>query len=177
MRDIALIGRARSGKDTVGARLVNRYGYTRLAFADPLKRMALDINPYIPTVPGVTVRLESLIADVGWEYAKSHYPEVRRILQHSGQAVRSADPEFWVRALTSRMLDTDGPVVVTDVRYPNELTALQHFRFRTVRIVRPGTDTMTHESETALDGYAADVTIVNNTTLDDLHAHADALAY
>ncbi|WP_030855244.1 hypothetical protein [Streptomyces sp. NRRL S-475] len=178
MRDIALIGRARSGKDTVGARLVERFGYTRLAFADPLKEMALEINPWIPTGYGVVVRLHRLIADVGWDYAKENYPEVRRILQHTGQSIRHRTPDYWVRAL----LDTaykvpSGPIVVTDVRYKNEAHALQRHGFRLVRLVRPGTEEMTHTSETELEEIDTPLRIVNSGTLEDLRAHADTLPF
>lgn len=176
MRDIALIGRARSGKDTVGARLVERFGYTRLAFADPLKEMALEVNPWVPTSPGVVVRLHRLITDVGWDYAKEHYPEVRRILQHTGQAIRDRDPNFWVRALTHRLAVVSTPVVVTDVRYLNEAAALSNYGFRLVRIVRPGTEELTHTSETELESINTPLRIVNSGTLDDLKAHADSIA-
>ncbi|MFI8452176.1 deoxynucleotide monophosphate kinase family protein [Streptomyces erythrochromogenes] len=183
MRDVAIIGRARSGKDSVGARLVNRYGYTRLAFADQLKDMALEINPLVPTSPGVHVRLHRLVMDVGWEYAKETYPEVRRILQHSGQTVRRYDRDFWVRALAERALECQflgKPVVVTDVRYPNEADTLRVMGFRLVRIVRPSLGDLpedAHESETALEGYPVGVTILNNATLEDLYAHADSIAH
>jgi hypothetical protein len=183
MRDIALIGRARSGKDTVGARLVSRYGYTRLAFADPLKEMILEIDPVIPYdlqgFGGLNhVRLSTLVEHVGWERAKDEYPEVRRILQHTGQSVRNHDPDYWVSALVQRI--GDGPTVVTDVRYPNEARTLKRHGFRLVRIVRPSLDapnSTAHISERALDGFAVGLTIINNSTLDDLYAHADTLPY
>jgi hypothetical protein len=179
MADIALIGRARSGKDTVAARLVDS-GYTRVAFADPLKRALLDVNPYVPTGPGITVRLESLIADVGWDYAKDHYPEVRRLLQHTGQTVRELDPWFWVRAAMHSIGRIWSPVVVSDVRYPNEAEALRDAGFRIVRIVRPDAgplpgDASAHDSETALDDYRADALIHNGGSLAELHLRADAL--
>lgn len=181
MQDIALIGRARSGKDTVAARLVTK-GFTRVAFADPLKAAALNINPYVPTTYGVTVRLQSLIADVGWEYAKDNYPEVRRLLQYTGQTVRDIDRGFWVRAALATIADIWSPVVVSDVRYPNEADALRSAGFRLVRIIRttagplPG-GASRHSSETALDRYRypADDVIRNNGTLEDLYAQVDAL--
>ncbi|OKI71410.1 deoxynucleotide monophosphate kinase family protein [Streptomyces sp. MJM1172] len=180
MRDIAIIGRARSGKDSVGARLVQRYGYTRLAFADPLKDMALEINPVIPTVTGVHVRLAPLVEAVGWEYAKDTYPEVRRILQHVGQSVRDRDPDYWIRALTRTAVELEGgPIVVTDVRYPNEAMALSRLGFRLVRVIRPALGDPSpdaHESETALDDQPIGVTIVNGSTLEELYAHADSIA-
>jgi hypothetical protein len=179
MADIALIGRARSGKDTVAARLVAS-GYTRVAFADPLKRALLDMNPYVPTGYGVTVRLQALIADVGWDRAKEDYREVRRLLQHTGQTVRAMDPDFWVRAAMKTINVTWSPVVVSDVRYPNEADALRAHGFRLVRIVRPGTEPLpagasAHASETALDDYVPDALIWNGGSLAELHSRADAL--
>jgi hypothetical protein len=179
MADIALIGRARSGKDTVAARLVAQ-GYTRVAFADPLKTALLDMNPYVPTGYGVTVRLQALIADVGWDYAKDNYPEVRRLLQHTGQTVRGMDPGFWVTAALDVIAGIWSPVVVSDVRYPNEAEALRVRGFKIVRIVRPDTAPLpggasAHDSETALDRYPIDSLIYNVGSLADLARRADAL--
>ena len=170
--DIALMGRARSGKDTAAGHLVRHHGYRRLAFADPLKDMALEINPLIPAEHGEHVPLRPLIEDAGWEYAKVRYPEVRRILQHVGQSIRDRDPDYWV-SLLMRDVEAAGwmgtPVVVTDVRYPNEADALINAGFRLVRILRPSLPAQPageHESETALDGFPADAVIWNDTTAD-----------
>lgn len=176
--NLALVGKARSGKDTLAAHLCEAHGYTRLAFADPLKEMALDINPYIPTGYGVTARLTPLIADVGWEYAKDNYPEVRRLLQRVGQTVRGYDSDFWLRALVAKI--GDGPTVVTDVRYPNELVALRFKGFRSVRIIRPGlaglpAGASAHESETSLDQMPTLYALYNGGTIADLTSRADRL--
>ncbi|AFU62216.1 deoxynucleoside monophosphate kinase [Streptomyces phage TG1] len=183
-RNIALLGKARSGKDTVAGRLVDRWGFRRIAFADPLKSVVLDLDPFIPTGYGVTVRLSRLIADVGWEYAKDTYPEVRRILQHSGQAVRQLDAGFWVRAALNAVDAVEAahlPVVVTDVRYANEARALVGYGFTLVRVVRPSAVDSTvgaasrHPSETELDDWPTAVTLHNVGTLADLHAQVDQL--
>jgi hypothetical protein len=188
MHNIGLIGKARSGKDTAALHLVRTRAYTRLAFADPLKEMALTVDPYIPTGYGVTVRLSRLIADVGWEYAKDSYPEVRRILQYTGQTVREYDDEFWLTAMRRKLNNAEAwnlPVVVSDVRYPNEAGMLRSRGFRLVRIVRPNPITGTvlppasaaarHASETALDGFAADVTITNVGSVTDLYEELSQL--
>jgi hypothetical protein len=175
VQNIGLIGKARSGKDTAAAYFVTQHNYTRLAFADPLKEMAISIDPYIPTHYGVTVRLSALIADVGWEYAKDKFPEVRRILQHTGQTVREYEDDFWVSAMDRKLSGAAAwniPVVVTDVRYPNEAEALRARGFRLVRIVRPerlAGSAATHSSETALDAFKADHTVYNTATIGDLH--------
>ena len=44
---LGLAGYATSGKDTVGRYLVEEHGFTRLAFADTLKRFALAVNPIV----------------------------------------------------------------------------------------------------------------------------------
>lgn len=174
--NIALMGKARSGKDSVAAELVAQHGYTRLAFADPLKEMALTINPHIHMSYQVWTRLEPLVSAIGWERAKDDHPEVRRLLQAMGQTVRSYDPAFWVRALIRKTVTVDGPIVVTDVRYPNEHNALRRAGFDIVRITRPGAGTLAHESESALDEYPADATIPNDGTLAELGVRANLLA-
>lgn len=174
MYNIGLIGKAQSGKDTAAGFLVRGRRYTPLAFADPLRAMLLDINPYVHC-PGVTVRLESLVADVGWDYAKTQYPEVRRLLQRVGQTMRERDPDYWVsnmRRLLNGAERLNMPVVVTDVRYRNEADMLVTRGFRLVRIVRPGASAggsaASHSSETELDDYATPVTIRNNGSVGDL---------
>lgn len=169
---IALIGRARSGKDSVAARLVSQHGYTRVAFADRLKECVLSLDPLIYG----TMHLAEMVELNGWETAKSH-PEVRRVLQHFGQGVRDIDPGFWIRAAFPAMHGKTR-VVVSDVRYRNEADALRSAGFTLVRITRPrlplgaGSE---HVSENELASYPTSLNIVNGASLADLHAKADAL--
>jgi hypothetical protein len=183
MRNIALMGRARSGKDSVAARLVSEHGYMRVAFADPLKEMALSLNPIIRYERAgggyLACHLSQVVSWHGWEYAKDNFPEVRRVLQRLGQAVRDGDPDFWLRqALMSLdMLALFGlPAVVTDVRYPNEADALKARGFTLVRMTRAQQLTDGHESENALGDYAPDMTLTNDGTLADLAREVDKLA-
>ncbi|MFJ4794007.1 nucleoside/nucleotide kinase family protein [Kitasatospora purpeofusca] len=181
---IALIGKARAGKDTIAERLVSRFQYTRLAFADPLKDMLLRVDPLVMDRFGLgAVRLSEVVETKGWEAAKDQHPESRRLLQHLGQSLRDTDPEFWVRMLTEKVRTADRwglPVVVSDVRYPNEAEALQQAGFRLVRVIRGGmagggTGAPEHESETVQDNIFADRTVFNLSTLEALRAEADAL--
>lgn len=174
---IGLIGRARSGKDTFARGLVSR-GYTRVAFADPLREMVEEIDPIVD-VGHVSRRplslRRALDAHGGWEGIKDsvYGPEARRLLQQSGQAVRRYEPDFWLRAGMLKALATidhgSGAAVITDVRYKNEADAIQKEGGVLVRIVRPDlVSTDTHPSETELDGYPTDFTIRNTGTADDL---------
>ncbi|OKH90469.1 hypothetical protein [Streptomyces uncialis] len=181
---IALIGRARSGKDTVAARLMWRYAYTRVAFADPLKSLALSIDPIVAYEPSgfepLPTRLSAVVERYGWETAKDRFPEVRRALQRTGQALRDQDPDRWLSIALDKVSVADTwnlPVVVTDCRHPNEAEALSTRGFRLVRIVRPGVSDRPadHVSETALDGFPTDATMANAGTVEDLNTLADAL--
>lgn len=181
-RNIALLGAARSGKDTVASRLVSEHGYQRLAFADPLKDMALAVNPLIPTIPGEAhSRLVDLVNEVGWDNAKTVYPEVRRILQTLGQGVRDVDPDTWIRALLpmAYVFALCGlPIVVTDVRYRNEADTLKRAKFTLIRVTRPdldGSKFRRHASETDLSDYEADHTILNDGPLSYLYKQVETL--
>ena len=186
---VGLIGKKRSGKDTFAAGLIDVHGFTRVAFADPVRQAALDLDPYVgrPALPGhlapqKDVRLSEVIETIGWEKAKDFVPEVRRILENFGtNSIRKLDPDFWVRMAVEKIQATPGPVAVTDVRFPNEADKIRELGGYVVRIVRPGFESApgAHICETALDGYEADVTFLNDSTVealqDQAHGFGDAL--
>jgi hypothetical protein len=132
---VGVTGYAQHGKDTVADLLVREFGFTRRAFADQLKSMALVLDPAIPLeyeadvkevmraadVPVTEfVRLAPFVNKFGWEAAKQ-LVEVRRFLQVLGtEAVRDHLGEnSWVEALAARAQD-DINLVIPDVRFPNE---------------------------------------------------------
>lgn len=129
MPNIGIMGLAGSGKDTAGKWLVDNRGYSRVAFADPLKEAALKVDPIIEQRRDVdedgeeftyNVGLNWLVEDHGWEYVKDNVPEVRRFLQELGASIRALDPDFWLRQALKKSASvserTGCPVVITDVR-------------------------------------------------------------
>jgi hypothetical protein len=181
-RIIGLIGKKRSGKDTFGGELVKSAGFTRVAFADPLRQAALDLNPMVgrPALPGylapqIDLRLSDVIETIGWEKAKDHVPEVRRTLEAFGtDSIRKLDPDFWVRMAAEKIQATDGPVVVTDVRFPNEADKIRELGGVVVRIIRSGQEDgpNVHQCETALDSYREDLTFYNCRGVEEFTALA-----
>ncbi|MEV5319155.1 hypothetical protein AB0K92_16120 [Streptomyces sp. NPDC052687] len=178
--NIGIIGRARVGKDTAGKWFVDERGYRRVAFADALKEAAWKVNPWIsvdawPTFPR---RLADKVAGPNsWERAKDDYPEVRRILQELGAAMRAVDPDIWIRPVLAQAIqanDAGTPVVVTDVRYPNEVDALKRAGFRLIHIDRPGVPQLDHESE-RLGPEAAHYLVQNDGSLYDLYARIEVV--
>lgn len=172
---IGLVGKKRSGKDTAAGFLVQDHGFVRYAFADPLKATMLDLNPIVPD-GRLTSRLSALVRERGWEAAKE-LPEVRRLLQAHGVAIRThVDPDVWLNATMRKVLTDDRPVVLTDVRFPNEADAIEAAGGLLVRVVRASAPTDdAHVSETALDGRDCGATLVNDGTVEALRAAVRAL--
>jgi hypothetical protein len=169
MGNVGIIGRARVGKDTAGAWLVDNRGYRRIGFADALKDAALTLNPIIADhgddMGPDYYRLSDIVRDYGWEQAKESH-EVRRTLQELGMAIRAIDSEFWLRAALAKVTEANEsgvPAVITDVRFPNEADRLRRAGFHLVYIDRPGVPQLDHASEGALTAEDADY-IVRNTS-------------
>lgn len=186
---IGLIGKKRTGKDTFAERLVQEHGYTRVALADPLREAALALDPIVGTFPlnveGLVRtrewRLSDAVETLGWEKAKDFIPEVRRTLQRLGtESIRAIDDRFWIDAAFRKIdaLREDGkPVVVTDVRYPNEGDAIRAANGYLVRIVRDlPSDGDAHASEKAMDDYREHLFVGNNGSVEDLWHLADSVA-
>ncbi len=180
MGNIGIIGRARVGKDAAGKWLVDERGYRRVAFADALKLAAWKIDPYIYSDFGYLRRLSDRVTgEASYERAKDEYPEVRRILQELGSAMRDVDPDIWIRPVLEKTRDANEsgvPVVITDVRYPNEAATLKRAGFHLVYIERPGIPQLDHESEGALTAEDADYHIVNDGSVDYLRLTVETVA-
>jgi hypothetical protein len=166
---IGLSGYARSGKDTVASFLCTEAGYQRVAFADALREVALDLDPTIDAPSaGRPIALRRLIDVYGWEYAKDAWPDVRRLLQRLGTEVgrRHFGTNVWVDLA---MRKVDGPTVFTDCRFPNEADAIRASGGAVWRIERPGFGPVNdHPSEHALDDYPFTRVIHNDSTPDEL---------
>ena len=58
--------------------------------------------------------------------------------------------------------------IITDMRFPNEMEAVELKEGVTIKVVRPGTAVGTHPSEIALDGHIMHYEIINDGTIEDL---------
>jgi len=78
-------------------------------------------------------------------------------------------PNIWVNATLGDLRETDH-VIVTDVRFPNEVEGIKRKGGKVIKIIRPSVvSTSTHASETSLNNYTDwDYVIVNDGTLEDL---------
>ena len=144
MKYIGLIGLAGSGKDTAAKALKELY-FQRVAFADQVKNIAFDF---------------------GWNGLKDK--RGRKLLQDLGMAGRAYKESIWIDYVHEETVGF-GNHVFTDVRFQNEADYIRGLGGIIVRIVRPGIISENHESELKQSEIAADIEIVNDGTIEDLH--------
>lgn len=173
---IGLSGYARSGKDTVADYLVNKYGFTRMAFADPIREALYRLDPKVTFGDMSEISLAWAVDKSGWEVVKNESPEVRGLLQRMGTEVarNMFGEDFWVDYAIGQSWKNDN-VVFSDVRFRNEATAIQKNWGVNWRINRPGTKAANiHVSETQMDDYKEfDLVVNNDGSLQELHAQID----
>lgn len=203
-RLIGLCGYAGSGKDAAAACLTSLPDghpdgpWRRLAFADAVRAGLLALDPVVAVkceeVEGemsldfAPVLLSEYIEICGgWDEAKKS-PEVRRLLQRygteAGRDIHGGD--CWVDIVERQIRElmyvagrvyTGGRVVITDVRFPNELIMIRGLGGRIVRITRPGVGPRNdHVSEKLVGEITPDAEIVNDGSLDGLRVAVRAVA-
>lgn len=165
---IGLTGYAQSGKDTVAKVLVDKFGFERIAFADPIRQFCYEHNPIVAWVANEPVYLKHVVDRDGWEGAKKS-DSVRRTLQNVGVAARNVFGEdFWIKQALRRVLN--GDYVITDVRFENEARAIKLYDNSQIwRVRRPGiTAVNSHVSESQMDDYKVDQILLNSGSVEDL---------
>lgn len=170
---IGICGYAQAGKDSTAAVLVEQ-GYTRRAFADPLRKLTEYLNPVVGWYDGqAPLRYREAVDLYGVEGAKLRVSGVRPFLKSLGTGVREClDPEAWIRATL------DGcprHTVISDVRFLNEAAAIRRRavelggKAMLLRVTRPGCEAES-DFEREVPLIRADVTVANDGDLEDLHA-------
>lgn len=157
---IGLCGSPGSGKDTV-AKILAPLGWTRVSFADPLRSMLLALNP----MTTVGIRVKELVELIGWEAAKK-VGDVRELLQRLGtEAVREClGEDAWVDLARKKIASINGPVVITDVRFPNEVGFVRELAGEIILVNRPGVGAVNNHSSENRD-FEVDWTLENGPDL------------
>jgi hypothetical protein len=199
---IGFVGFIGSGKDTAADYLVNFHGYRRDSFANTLK----DAVAYVfgwdrVLLEGRTKEAREWREQVDtWWAERLAMPNLtpRLMLQLWGTEVcrNGFHDDIWIASLENKMRKTKDNIVISDVRFPNEIKAIHNAGGIVVRIKRGddpewydaavsanagpnGNATWSlskaklaqlkiHASETAWVGGAIDYTVYNDTTIDAL---------
>jgi len=173
---IGFTGRMHTGKDTAGNYLCAAHGFQRFAFADTLKS---GIQKFGGFSDDQLWGESKDSVDVFWGITP------RQMLQDVGTFMREKyTPDFW--AMNLRRFAEENPgtdIVITDVRYDNEIEIIKDLGGFVVRVWRPSTmkeiiqqDSVSiHASER--QEFSVDETIDNSTTKGHLYHQIDELMY
>lgn len=174
---IGITGRAGAGKDTVADYLRTDYGFTPMAFADPLKAAASTLFN-LPLEHFYDRDLKEAICPE-WGMSPRH------MAQRLGtEAMRGTfGQDFWIKRWIMEYGNMPAwmDVVVTDVRFNNEAQAIRDMGGMVLHIRRPGDGCLdgaaaAHASEAGVTYISSyDKVLVNDGSIEDLYRKVDSL--
>jgi len=170
---IGFTGLKGSGKDTAAHFLVER-GWKRLAFADPLKEVCRHLFNFTERQLHGDLKEEP---DTFWRVTP------RQVFTYIGtEIVRdrigpflSVGEDLWCLNMRQRLSLEPGNVVITDVRFDNEVSLIRSLGGVIIRVVRPGLEPSEHVSEHG--NFNVDETIINDSTVYELHKKVSSLKW
>jgi len=204
---IGFVGFIGSGKDTAADYLVNFHEFRRDSFANTLKDAVAAVFGWDRTLlEGRTKEAREWREqqDDWWTNRLDRVITPRWVLQYWGTEVcrQGFHDDIWIASLENKMRKTGDNIVISDVRFPNEIKAIHNAGGIVVRVKR-GEDPdwyrdacdvnagekcsnysvakarmdalNIHASETAWCGQPIDVTVSNNSTIDDLYSQIKSL--
>lgn len=181
---VAIGGAKESGKDATAEYMATR-GYVVMGMSDPLHTALLAVDPWVPVYysnhGAHTVRYSTLIEQLGYVEAKKN-PEVRRLLQALGTEVGRdmIGANTWVNVARDRIteaVEAGKRVVITGIRFPNEVQVMRDLGAELVWINRPGHKsdeaTTNHSSENSVTKEDFDIVVANTGSLQELYQRVE----
>tara|TARA_R110002051_G_scaffold71693_3_gene129574 strand:- start:108 stop:857 length:750 start_codon:yes stop_codon:yes gene_type:complete len=140
-------------------------------FADPLKIISIQLFGLLEEQCYGTNDQKNTPINIKWEDLpvssdKTGFITAREFLQYFGTEVcRKIKPNIWVDSCVSRINQSGTELaIVSDVRFPNEVEAIQKAGGKVIRLTRkPHKDV--HDSETSLDSYEGFDYVLDNQDL------------
>lgn len=172
-RVMLLAGKIGSGKSAVAEHLIDKYGFTRIKLAAPLKNMlrVLGLNDD---------EIEGELKEVPCEKLLSKTPRYAMQTLGTEWGRNKIHVNLWLHHVVSSiktLVSQDINVVMDDLRFINELHYLRHNlpSTRAYRIVRPDLVENNHPSEQEIELLTVDHVVFNVGTLDDLRRKTDQM--
>jgi hypothetical protein len=204
MKIIGIIGAIGSGKDTIAEYLIDTQHFDKYAFASKVKDVACVVFGWNrELLEGRTTESRQWRETVDpWWANRLNIPDLtpRLVLQKWGTEVarKAWHDDTWIASLENKLSKAHNDIVITDVRFPNEIKAVRDAGGIVIRVVRgpepewfetalganagilPDQELLKqlgiHPSETAWIGTDFDATIDNNADgLDPLYSQVKDL--
>jgi hypothetical protein len=142
MAVIGFVGFIGSGKDTAADYFINFHGFRRDSFANSLKDAVSCVFGWDRTLlEGRTAEARAWREQVDlWWAGRLNIPHLtpRWVLQYWGTEVCRGGfhDDIWIASLESRLRSSADNIVISDVRFPNEISAIHRAGGQVVRIAR-----------------------------------------
>ena len=139
---IGIAGFQGSGKDTIADYLQNIYGFKRDSFAATLKDAVAAVFAWDrELLEGRTTESRAWREQVDpWWADRLNMPDLtpRLVLQKWGTEVarKSWHDDTWIASLENKLARAHNDIVITDVRFPNEIQAVRNAGGVVIRVVR-----------------------------------------
>jgi hypothetical protein len=139
---IGIAGFQGSGKDTIADYLQNIYGFKRDSFAATLKDAVAAVFGWDrELLEGRTTESRAWREQVDpWWANRLNMPDLtpRLVLQKWGTEVarKSWHDDTWIASLENKLARAHNDIVITDVRFPNEIRAVRDAGGIVIRVVR-----------------------------------------
>jgi hypothetical protein len=200
---IGVCGFIGSGKDTIADYLVNFHEFRRESFASTLKDAVAAVFGWDRTMlEGRTKEAREWREQVDpWWAERLSMPTLtpRWVLQYWGTEVcrKAFHDDIWIASLENKLRNSKDHVVISDCRFPNEISSIKNAGGKIVWVQRGqlpdwhqtaidanrGSNVALnelkrlkiHASETAWVGTEFDLILDNNGTIDDLYTQAKDL--
>ena len=200
---VGVVGFIGSGKDTVADYLQNFHEFRRESFAASLKDAVSAVFGWDRTMlEGRTKAAREWREQVDpWWADRLDMPTLtpRWVLQYWGTEVcrRGFHDDIWIASLENKLRNSKDNVVITDCRFPNEISSLRNAGGKIIWVTRgdlPDWYNLAleankgynlafqelkrlkiHSSETSWVGTDFDAVIDNNGTIDDLYSQIRSL--
>lgn len=182
---IGLHGRLQAGKDTTYERIARMcegiYRVEQLSFANPLKDSAAALLGItreelerMKVDPGVSISVRVPLDEFGYRYRTVTLTGREYLQRYGTESHRDVfGDDFWVRQAMDKVTQLGTVYVVTDVRFPNEVAAIQDRGGYLAHVIGPeGVAAGGHSSEQALPDDVFDF-VIDNTVRDDDFAFLD----
>jgi hypothetical protein len=139
---IGICGFQGSGKDTIADYLQNIYGFKRDSFANTLKDAVAAVFGWDrELLEGRTKESRAWREQVDpWWANRLNMPDLtpRLVLQKWGTEVarKSWHDDTWIASLENKLSKAHNDIVITDVRFPNEIQAVRNAGGIVIRVIR-----------------------------------------
>jgi hypothetical protein len=206
---IGICGLIGSGKDTIADYLVNTHEFRRESFANTLKDSVAAVFGWDrEMLEGRSKQSRAWREQVDhWWAERLNIPNLtpRWVLQHWGTEVcrRGLHDDIWIASLENKLRNSQDNVVISDCRFPNEITSIRNAGGKIICVVRGPAPEWYHDalvvnqgpdhnigwssarermrklgihaSETAWIGTPFDAVVDNNNSVNQLYSQVNDL--